>query len=103
MINLTCVKVLVKSEFIDSFIQATLANHRESIKEPGNLRFDVLQSKDNPEEFMLYEVYASDEAAAAHKNTPHYLKWRETVANWMAAPRQGNRFNVLAPVQPDKW
>lgn len=103
MINLTCVKIVVKPEFIEPFIQATLENHRESLKEAGNLRFDFLQSKEKPEEFMLYEVYLSDEAASAHKSTAHYMKWRDTVADWMAVSRQGSRYNVVAPVQSGQW
>jgi quinol monooxygenase YgiN len=36
---------------------------------------------------VLYEVYRDEEAAAAHKETEHYKKWRETVAPMMKTPR----------------
>lgn len=99
----TVVKVFVKQDFIHAFIEATLENHRHSITEPGNLRFDVLQHRDDPSKFTLYEAYASDEAAAAHKQTDHYLKWRSAVEPWMAAPREGIAHDVLAPGEKSKW
>jgi autoinducer 2-degrading protein len=93
----TLVYVNVKSEYIDDFIKASSANHEASIKEAGNLRFDVLQKADNPSEFVLYEAYENETLAAAHKETEHYKKWRETVADWMAKPREGLRYNGLKP------
>ncbi|MBK8816840.1 MAG: antibiotic biosynthesis monooxygenase [Methylococcaceae bacterium] len=95
--HVTLVHVHVKSEHIDSFIAATQLNHDASIKEPGNRRFDLLQTPDNPAQFILYEAYVNAEAAAAHKETAHYLAWRNTVADWMAQPRQGVRYDGLFP------
>ena len=93
----TIVHVRVKPENIEDFIQATTENHLLSVKEPGNLRFDVLQKGDQSAEFALYEAYESENTSAAHKETAHYLKWRETVAPWMAKPREGVRYNGLLP------
>jgi (4S)-4-hydroxy-5-phosphonooxypentane-2,3-dione isomerase len=69
----TCVYIHVRSEAVNSFIEATIANHKESVIEPGNLRFDLIQQADDPGRFMLYEAYESEESAAAHKNTPIIL------------------------------
>ena len=99
----TVVNVYVKPGYVDSFIEATLANHQHSIQEKGNLRFDVLQRRDDPSVFTLYEAYETDEAAAAHKTTAHYLKWRETVEPWMAKPREGIAHNVCAPQDLTAW
>lgn len=93
----TIVHVSVKPEFIDAFKEACRLNHEESIKEPGNMRFDILQSADNPTLFILYEAYKTQQDAASHKETIHYLNWRETVANWMAEPRQGIVYQGLYP------
>lgn len=93
----TLVHVQVKPEHVNDFIAATKLNHEASIQEPGNRRFDVLQSADDPAHFILYEAYVSADAAAAHKQTPHYLSWRDTVAEWMAQPRQGIRCEGLFP------
>ena len=95
--HVTIVYLQVKPQHIADFIEATRLNHDGSIREPGNRRFDVLQSADDPTRFVLYEAYASAEDAAAHKNTAHYLQWRDTVADWMAMPRQGVSYRGLFP------
>ena len=93
--QVTLVYVHVKPENVQDFIEASLENALESVKEPRNTRFDVLQMQDDPCRFILYEAYATPEDAAAHKGTPHYQKWRETVADWMAEPRQGVVYRSL--------
>lgn len=95
--HVTIVQVHVKPEHVADFIAATRANHEGSVREPGNLRFDVLQDASDPTRFVLYEAYASAEHAAAHKNTPHYQQWRDTVAAWMASPRTGTVYKGLFP------
>lgn len=95
--HVTLVHVHVKPEHVDDFILATRANHEHSIREPGNLRFDILQSSDDSTRFVLYEAYASETDAANHKQAAHYLKWRDAVAEWMASPRQGVRYRGLYP------
>ncbi len=95
--HVTIVHVHVKPEHIEDFIAATRENHLASVREPGNLRFDVLQSEEDPARFVLYEAYADETAAAAHKQTDHYLRWREKVADWMAEPRRGEPYRGLLP------
>ena len=87
--RVTLVHVHVKPQHIEEFIAACRANHEASVQEPGNLRFDVIQQEDDPTRFVLYEAYRSVEDVEAHKKTAHYHTWRETVADWMAEPRQG--------------
>jgi autoinducer 2-degrading protein len=99
----TFVHVWVKAPYVEDFISATVENHKHSVKEPGNLRFDILRDADIPEKFVLYEAYESEEAAGAHKSTDHYLKWRDRVADWMAQPRQGIRHNIVYPVDKTQW
>lgn len=79
----------MKPGFEEQFAAATLENADASVEEPGNVLFEVLQQTDDPTRFVLYEAYETREAAAEHKNTPHYQKWRDTVADWMAEPRKG--------------
>lgn len=95
--QVTLVHVTVKPEQVDAFIEATRLNHEASVQEPGNRRFDILQSPEDPGSFRLYEAYETADDAAAHKATPHYLAWRETVAEMMAEPRRGEPFNALFP------
>jgi autoinducer 2-degrading protein len=97
--HVTLVHVRVKPESVAAFIAATRANHEASIGEAGNRRFDVLQAPDDPTRFILYEAYASAEAAAAHKQTAHYAAWRDAVAGMMAEPRRGEPMQGLFPAQ----
>jgi (4S)-4-hydroxy-5-phosphonooxypentane-2,3-dione isomerase len=97
------VKVFVKKDHWEDFQQATIENHRETRQEKGNYRFDILQNDQDPGQFLLYEVYESAEAVEAHKKTAHYLKWRDTVAPWMAKSREGVRYQVVAPNQREEW
>ncbi|NJD27043.1 MAG: antibiotic biosynthesis monooxygenase [Chloroflexi bacterium] len=96
--HVTLVHVHVRPEHLEAFIDATRANHEASIREPGNRRFDILRSIDDPTRFILYEAYIDEAAARAHKETSHYLTWRSTVEGWMAEPRQGIRYDGLFPV-----
>lgn len=95
--QVTLVHVRVKPESVPAFIEATRLNHEASVQEPGNRRFDVLQDPADAGHFILYEAYASAEAAAAHKQTAHYAVWRDTVAPMMAEPRQGVPMHGLFP------
>lgn len=101
--HVVCVHVEVEVEHIEAFLAATLENARCTVAEPGNLRFDVLQESEEPTRFLLYEVYRNEAGMAAHKETPHYARWRETVADWMAAPRRGVTHVSHFPQQAEKW
>ena len=89
--------VQVKPEGVELFKKATLANARESVKEPGIVRFDVSQQPDDPTKFVLVEVYRDAEAPAAHKQTTHYLAWRDTVESLMAIPRSSVKYQNIFP------
>src|SRR5882762_462628 len=91
------VHVQVKPEYVESFKKATLANARESVKEPGIARFDVVQQQDDPTRFVFVEAYRTAEAPAAHKETRHYQTWRDTVEPMMAGPRTSVKFANLFP------
>ncbi len=91
------VHVHVKPECVEAFKQATLANARESLKEPGVARFDCLQQADDPTRFVLVEAYRNADAPARHKETKHYPVWRDAVAPMMAEPRNSVKFANLFP------
>jgi len=96
------VHVHVKPESVSDFRQATIENARSSIQEPGIARFDVVQQQDDATRFVLVEVYRTLEAAAAHKETAHYGKWRDVVATMMAEPRRSVKFNAIFPDAEDR-
>ena len=87
------VHVHVRPECVEEFKAATLANARESLREPGVARFDVVQRQDDPTRFVLVEVYRDANATAAHKETKHYAVWRDAVAPMMAEPRSSVKFS----------
>jgi (4S)-4-hydroxy-5-phosphonooxypentane-2,3-dione isomerase len=91
------VNVSVKPETVAAFIAATRDNSLGTHTEPDNLRFDVLQRNDDPNRFVLYEVYTSEAGFAAHQQTPHYLKWKELVTPMMADPRSAQKCTSLFP------
>jgi quinol monooxygenase YgiN len=91
------VHVHVKSEFVAAFKEATVENAANSVHEPGIARFDVLQQADDPARFLLVEVYRTREATAKHKETAHYIKWRDAVAPMMAVPRSSIKYRNLFP------
>jgi len=91
------VHVQVKPDAVEAFRAATLDNARTSVKEPGIARFDVVQSVEDPTRFVLVEVYRSPEAPAAHKETAHYQRWRDAVADLMAEPRTPARYVNVFP------
>ena len=95
------IQIRVKPEFLEPFRQATLANARASLQEPGIARFDILQQSDDPTRFVFIEVYRSVEASAAHKETSHYATWRDTVAPMMAEPRSNVKYTNVFPGDED--
>jgi len=101
--RITCVHVHVKPGYVKEFREAIVENYIGTVQEPGNIRFDVLQQADDPSRFMIYEVFESEEAVRKHKETPHYLKWRDKVQDYMAEPRSGVRYNILEPSGREKW
>jgi quinol monooxygenase YgiN len=91
------VQLRVRPEHVELFKQATFANAEASRREPGIARFDVVQDRADPTRFVLIEVYRSDDAPAAHKQTAHYEKWRVTVEPILAEERTRRMFDVLSP------
>ncbi len=96
------VHVRVKPACAEAFLQATLENAEQSLREPGIARFDVVQDEQDPARFVLVEVYRDAQAPAAHKETAHYKKWRDAVADMMAEPRTSRRFRNVFP-EDERW
>jgi autoinducer 2-degrading protein len=93
--------VNVKPDQVEAFLAATLENAGNSIQEPGIARFDVIQQQDDPARFVLVEVYRTSDDPARHKETEHYQKWRDTVADMMAEPRTSIKYTNIFPDEQD--
>jgi quinol monooxygenase YgiN len=96
------VHIHVKPDCIEDFKAACIENAQNSIQEPGIARFDFIERQDDPNRFMLVEIYRTPEDALKHKETAHYAKWRDTVADMMAEPRQGIKYTNIHPGK-DGW
>lgn len=96
------VHIHVKPEHLDGFVKATLINAQGSIQESGIARFDLLRDTADPHRFVLQEVYRTQDAPAAHKETTHYAAWRDAVAPMMASPRSSVKFENLFP-EDEGW
>ena len=81
------VRSRVKPEFVEAFKKASIENDRHSAQEPGVARFDLIQNTEDPTRFAFIEVFRSPDAHATHRETDHYLTWRDTVEDMMAEPR----------------
>jgi len=91
------VQVHVKSEFVEEFKTVSIENAQNSVLEPGVVRFDVIQQQDDPSRFVLVEIYRTADDSTHHKETAHYRKWRDTVAEMMAEPRSSFKYTNNYP------
>ena len=98
-----CVHIHVKSEHREDFIKASIENAKNTIQEPGNLRFDIIQQKDDPHRLMFYEAYRDEADMQAHKQSAHYATWFNTVSDWFVEPRQGIPHYSLFPEDAEQW
>ena len=87
----------VKPEHIEAFMNATIDNASNSIKEPGIVRFDVFQQNDDPSRFTLVEMYRTEADPARHRETAHYMRWKDTVASMMVEPRTRTENKMIFP------
>ena len=94
---IVAVQIRVKPESLDAFVAASLENAGHSVQEPGIARFDILRDSTDPAHFVFVEVYRNADAPARHKETAHYAKWRDAVADMMAEPRTSVKYENLFP------
>lgn len=96
------VHIRVKPEAVEAFVAATLDNARNSRLEPGIAQFAFTQQADDSTRFVLIEAFRSDAAIAAHREAPHYLRWRDAVTDMMAETRYALRCIGLDP-EDGRW
>jgi len=97
------VHVTVEEDSIQAFKTATIENAKNSVKEPGIVRFDVIQQMDDPARFILVEIYRDEEAALEHKKSDHYEVWKSTVEELMAEPRYSIKYRNIFPENDRDW
>ena len=96
-LHIAIVHAHVRPERVEAFREASMLNASESRKEAGVLRFDLLQEAEDPTRFVFIEVFRSPAAAAAHRETAHYQRWRDTVNEMMAETRTNKKYVNVSP------
>ncbi len=96
------VNIQVKPEYLNEFVVATKKNANASLKEPGIVRFDILRAIDDPNHFILYEVYKTASDPIDHRNTVHYQEWKTIAEKMMAGARSKIECNNLFPAD-EEW
>lgn len=99
--HIVLVHANVKPEMVEEFITATKENASNSIQEAGVVRFDFLQQAEDPTKFTLVEVYNTPGDQLSHRETRHYLAWRDAVTAMMAEPRIGIKYKNILPKDED--
>ena len=93
-----CVTIRIKEGFSDQFTEESFGDSQGSVRdEPGCFRFDILKNSEEPNLFHLYEVYEDEAALDAHRNAPHYKKWRSTVEDWFDGDISRVMMNTVFP------
>jgi quinol monooxygenase YgiN len=91
------VEFRIKPEHVPAFEAAILENARAAREtEPGCRQFDVCRDPNDPNLFVLYEVYDDEAAIATHVKTPHYLHMNASTGSWVAG-KSVRKFKRIAP------
>ena len=101
LMHILHVHLKVKAERIDEFIALTIENAKSSVQEPGCLRFELIQDKDDPAHFELNESYRDETGHAAHRESAHYKKWADKALPLLAEPRTRNVYRNVFPEDSD--
>ena len=86
---ITHVMIHVKPEHLEAFKAATLDNARNSVREPGIARFDVIQQADDPTRFVLVEAFSRPRGAPPPPPTgppPRLGGRRGGICGWGSPP-----------------
>ena len=94
------VTINIKPGFKDQFMRALLDDARGSAtKEPGCLRFDVLQDTSEANRVYLMEEYRDEAAFETHTKQPHFTKFFATVKDWFATPIEIRKVSGIYPLK----
>ncbi len=90
------VRLEVQQQHLQAFIGEITSNAGNTRKEPGCIRFDVLQDQKSPCKFMLYEMYHDSAAITAHQQTPHFARWREVAVPMLLGDRTRDMYDCIS-------
>jgi len=95
--HVVVVSIHVAAAKVEQFLAATLENVRETLKESGVVRFDLLRATDDPTRFLLVEVYHGPQDHLSHKETAHYKRWAAAAEPMMSEPRTRTIYQSAFP------
>lgn len=72
----------VKAEHVDAFRERVRMHSRNSLGEPGCLRFDVAEADGETGHFFIWEVYQDRDAVKFHTQQPYLAEFREVAGPW---------------------
>lgn len=94
-----CVHIRIKPGKIQEFLDVFRINFEGTRAEPGNFRFDVLQDPEDDHHFVIYEVFEDEAAVDAHRQTEHYRRTVEGLADLMTTGARAKDYYRM--VMPD--
>ncbi|MBQ7617507.1 MAG: antibiotic biosynthesis monooxygenase [Desulfovibrio sp.] len=94
-------KIVVKPGLLDAFLAAVTEEMRASLQaEAGVLALYCVAEKDHPEKLIFFEIYQSEEAYLAHRETPHFKKYIQLTKDLTSS----KELIETVPVElQDKW
>jgi autoinducer 2-degrading protein len=93
------IRFTIKPGQAQTFIEATAENAVKTMREPGNLRFELFRDTDDDHQFLLMEIYEDEAALEAHRNQPHLAAWRTATDDLI----DSREFVGLQSVIPGEW
>jgi autoinducer 2-degrading protein len=95
--------IKVKPEHLRDFVENVERHARRSIREPGCLRFDVLQDTRDPHTICLYEVFRSEADLNVHHEQDYYKRWIEMSRDWRDASSCSRRALDFIHSSDNEW
>lgn len=74
--------ITVKPQHLEEFLVHVRAHATASLAEPGCMRYDVLQDREDPYTICLYEVFRSEQDLHVHHSQDYYRRWMSMSRDW---------------------
>ena len=79
-------KVRLQPGTSERFLEAVRVMQPQVMNDPGAIQYSLHRSADDPDTFIFYERYESEEAFAYHLSTGHFKSLAGTIDPLMVAP-----------------
>jgi len=93
--GVTHVDIAGRGEVLDQATSLIREFETDSRKDPGVIRFEVLQQDGHPNHFTIFEVWETRQAFEAHLATPHARHFREKLQPLLGSPFRESLHRLL--------